>query len=427
MPYKLEQASPRGWYVVTIETGKKHSSKPMSLAKAKAQMRVLESAMKSEGGGIRDEFGQMMSYAKSGMKKGGKISLDHFYAQLHPHDVESLHKLVFIHKDHLAKTPFGKHIPAILNASTHKEAKELIHKADKEIGGAFTANIRGGAFFSPDPRDTTSLEIPFSNLQPNGYNPILGGEHNKKLGINQYNKTYAIWISDHPWMHYFGPPSQALYDEQEGMIPQLKELKAKVDEIVAQQQPFKGKVADLNSKIAKSGSYMAAAPFQAELSKLMIAYKQLDAQKKDAFTQFINFRNKVSDVFVIQDPAQQQDFIRGYNEVQALYNNWTHETWRESTDPTRFLPIKGPYDMGRVWGAMYNRAWQPQIDWRSGFEKFVDKAKEGLDIFLSGIVAPFRLAAKIDPELGFGVPEIADAIGVPSIGEVTNTDLPLGI
>ena len=46
MPYKLRKAPKRELYwVVTIETGKKHSKDPIPMEKAKAQMRVLESAL----------------------------------------------------------------------------------------------------------------------------------------------------------------------------------------------------------------------------------------------------------------------------------------------------------------------------------------------------------------------------------------------
>lgn len=42
MPYHMEKSG-RGYYVVTTSTGRKHSEKPISEAKAKAQLRVLES------------------------------------------------------------------------------------------------------------------------------------------------------------------------------------------------------------------------------------------------------------------------------------------------------------------------------------------------------------------------------------------------
>ena len=40
MPYELKKVK-NGYYVVSIETGKKHSKKPMTKAKAEAQLRIL--------------------------------------------------------------------------------------------------------------------------------------------------------------------------------------------------------------------------------------------------------------------------------------------------------------------------------------------------------------------------------------------------
>jgi hypothetical protein len=47
MPYSLK-ASKGGYYVVTEESGKKHSKKPLSKATAEAQMRALYYAMKGK-------------------------------------------------------------------------------------------------------------------------------------------------------------------------------------------------------------------------------------------------------------------------------------------------------------------------------------------------------------------------------------------
>jgi hypothetical protein len=53
MPYKLRKAPKRDLYwVITIETGKKHSKDPIPKEKAKAQMRILKSALK--GGMMRN-------------------------------------------------------------------------------------------------------------------------------------------------------------------------------------------------------------------------------------------------------------------------------------------------------------------------------------------------------------------------------------
>lgn len=45
MPWHL-QKSGKGYYVVTTSTGRKHSLKPISKAKAEAQLRILESKEK---------------------------------------------------------------------------------------------------------------------------------------------------------------------------------------------------------------------------------------------------------------------------------------------------------------------------------------------------------------------------------------------
>lgn len=54
MPYKLRKAPKRELYwVITTETGKKHSKLPIPLDKAKAQMRILETTLK--GGNLREQ------------------------------------------------------------------------------------------------------------------------------------------------------------------------------------------------------------------------------------------------------------------------------------------------------------------------------------------------------------------------------------
>lgn len=50
MPYNL-QKSGGGYKVVSKDTGKTHSNKPLSKGKAKAQMRALYANMKKEEGG----------------------------------------------------------------------------------------------------------------------------------------------------------------------------------------------------------------------------------------------------------------------------------------------------------------------------------------------------------------------------------------
>lgn len=42
MPWHIEKSG-KGYYVVTTSTGRRHSEKPISEARAKAQLRILES------------------------------------------------------------------------------------------------------------------------------------------------------------------------------------------------------------------------------------------------------------------------------------------------------------------------------------------------------------------------------------------------
>ena len=44
MPYHLQKEG-RGYVVITTSTGRRHSEKPISKAKAEAQLRILESKM----------------------------------------------------------------------------------------------------------------------------------------------------------------------------------------------------------------------------------------------------------------------------------------------------------------------------------------------------------------------------------------------
>ena len=50
MPYKLRKSG-SGYQVVSKDTGKTHSKKPIPKSRAAAQMRALYMAMKSENGG----------------------------------------------------------------------------------------------------------------------------------------------------------------------------------------------------------------------------------------------------------------------------------------------------------------------------------------------------------------------------------------
>jgi hypothetical protein len=48
MPYKLESAGGKGYYVVSIETGKRHSKMPLPKGTAERQLAAMEIALKRE-------------------------------------------------------------------------------------------------------------------------------------------------------------------------------------------------------------------------------------------------------------------------------------------------------------------------------------------------------------------------------------------
>lgn len=48
MPFRIDQVGPDQYYVVTIDTGKRHSNHPISYDKALAQFRILESIYKEK-------------------------------------------------------------------------------------------------------------------------------------------------------------------------------------------------------------------------------------------------------------------------------------------------------------------------------------------------------------------------------------------
>jgi hypothetical protein len=48
MPFEIQKAGKDSYYVVTIDTGKKHSSRPIPYEKALAQLQILESAYRKE-------------------------------------------------------------------------------------------------------------------------------------------------------------------------------------------------------------------------------------------------------------------------------------------------------------------------------------------------------------------------------------------
>jgi hypothetical protein len=69
MPYKL-QRSGRGYYVVNKDTGRKHSNRPLTQSRARAQMRALYAA--ESGYVLRSRAGRKSPFAVRAAKKRSK-------------------------------------------------------------------------------------------------------------------------------------------------------------------------------------------------------------------------------------------------------------------------------------------------------------------------------------------------------------------
>ena len=105
MPYKLRKAPKRELYwVITTETGKKHSKLPIALDKAKAQMRILEAAL--TGAGVEEEE-QLRQHLASLSADPDKISYKLFGELGVPLDTEGKSR-VLKNKDPMDYPP-GEH------------------------------------------------------------------------------------------------------------------------------------------------------------------------------------------------------------------------------------------------------------------------------------------------------------------------------
>jgi hypothetical protein len=92
-------------------------------------------------------------------------------------------------------------------------------------------------------------------------------------------------------------------------------------------------------------------------------------------------KSLTSPIIIYLNEADQREWLRGYDEIQWQFNRWTHEVWRKSLDPDRWGEPNTPYNLGRIWASMYNRSWQPQVDWRSTGEQILDQFKENFNVF----------------------------------------------
>ena len=214
---------------------------------------------------------------------------------------------------------------------------------------------------------------PFSTLEPNGYNPNLGGAHWYR-GNQPYNLPYAEWIDTHPWMVPFG-----VWGEQRGehfkqvdaeKLAHLVQDGSNQEKISADLKDKEKELYDLSSKLRTTSNSDEKTKISNRIKALQIEigsnedkYRQLDA---------LSGQPRLG-------PQEQKDWLEGYDFIQTQFNYWTHEVWRESLNPERY----GTDDAkacGKFWGCCYNRSWQPQRDWTSTGEQIWDVAKDSLQM-----------------------------------------------
>ena len=98
--------------------------------------------------------------------------------------------------------------------------------------------------------------------------------------------------------------------------------------------------------------------------------------------------------------------LRGSNMSQTNRMRHVAQLWREHKGMTNYEEHKKPVPKPR-------KA-------KKGKAGALDDGDGGslLGSFLSGISTPFRIGAAINPSLGFGIAQAADALGVPKIQDV---------
>ena len=406
MPYELQQYSPRLWFVVNIETGKKHEGKPISLKKAKAQLRILKSAeekpkkKKSLKGGAMEgiqiiNFNSLADYRNSVDTMENIIGEFNIVSYIDDpvFRMEQINATVrdrFRHENNLGQIPNGmvvvvlkfgnKYVTCFLTRQQYNLALQQIPELNQggslKAGGVLDIQTKPqtpwdneflrktnrmgvhklGATRGGDLSDNVSsdwADYPYSTVQY-GYNVKLGGNHNLH-GVNDYNQPFLKWIHSHPWMHPFG-------DFAEPYI----HIKNKLEDL---QDDQAGKIKELT----KMGADYANKNYK-DVNAFLAKYNDLKLDVDSYYTKIFDLKNELK-----LTPEQQQEWLKGYDEVQLAYNKWTHEVWRDSLSPDQW-PSDSPYNLGKIWCAIYNRSWQAQQDWSSTWDKIVDVAKTGFEI-----------------------------------------------
>jgi hypothetical protein len=295
----------------------------------------------------------------------------------------------------IGQTPRGYHgsvghlaVPSELYYLRHggKKAHEPTIKGGKlKKNPKKGSKIRGG--------DLTPVRgLLYSNLQPNGYNPSLGGQHSQ-MGGNDYNKPYIQWIQKHPWMTTFGevaePYREAAQEElqelQQRLQDKLHNPKKYLDDIAKQQKVILDKqkaLLPIVKKIPEWSDPTYDGVVDPRVQQMRDLIKQENDLGNDAedIKQVDRLKDRIKNNRFFLDSDSQVEYLKGYDEVQQSFNRWTHEVWRKSLDPDQW-EADSPYNLGKIWASMYNRSWQPQIDWRSTGEQIWDQFKDNFNLY----------------------------------------------
>jgi hypothetical protein len=133
MPYKVVKSDkPRGWFVITTATGKKHSIKPFKTkAKAMEQMRALYANTNDiEGAGITDFLKKGVKAITSRLKafKGVRLDYSPSIRQFLQSNGESVITGLTIYR-----SPVEKYVKTLANIVSLGKFKELLDKSYDEV------------------------------------------------------------------------------------------------------------------------------------------------------------------------------------------------------------------------------------------------------------------------------------------------------
>ena len=297
----------------------------------------------------------------------------------------------------------GRKAHSIVDEPTIKGGK--LKKKSKKA-----SKIRGGAIISRNAIINTR-PLYYSNFQPNGYNPELGGEH-WKIGGNDYNQPYIQWIKKHPWMVPFGEVAQEyakrLGEAKETLEDQIQDLRVSLTSAPQKDSDLWNQFKVASGKAEAFLNSLPPLKQQLVQTQTTVGYKgSIDPSTKQYLDLYreaetiwnawhssddpVALKKRISDLELVLhnfnmgngiylSDADQREWLRGYDDGQWQFNRWTHEVWRKSLDPDQW-EADTPYNLGRIWASMYNRSWQPQIDWRSDAEMVWDQFKDNFNLF----------------------------------------------